>query len=224
MFDSLILCDLPNKHRAVLRSSSSTRPMIWVVEENGVRAVVKDFSVNKFLYRNIFGRFLVWREEKAYRRLGNVKGVPTLYRVIDGLALVMEEIPGRSLENLEKEIQLQTGFFDALKCLVDTIHNRGLAHCDLKRAPNFMLGQDGLPYVIDWAASISRSEFKFFPLNMIYRRFMLDDYLAIIKLKLRHIPEEVTPEEKNAYNNRGGMERVIRSIRDRLRELLQKIA
>lgn len=224
MFESLRLCDLQDKHLAVLRHSSSTRPMIWVVEENGVRAVVKDFSVNKFIYRNIAGRFLVWREEKACRRLKNVKGVPALYRVIDGLALVMEEIPGRSLENLEKEIQLDAEFFHALKRLVDKFHERGLAHCDLKRAPNFILGQDGHPYVIDWAASISESEFRLFPLNRIYRRFLLDDYLAIIKLKLRHIPEEVTPEEKSAYNKRGGMEIVVRSIRDRLRNLLQKIA
>lgn len=224
MFESLRLCDFPDKHRAVLRHSSSTRPMIRVVEENGVRAVVKDFSVNGFLYRNVAGRFLVWREEKAYRRLKNVKGVPALYRVIDGLALVMEEIPGRSLENLEKEIQLDSEFFHALKRLVDKFHERGLAHCDLKRAPNFILGQDGQPYVIDWAASISESEFSFFPLNRIYRRFLLDDYLAIIKLKLRHIPKEVTPEEKSAYNKRGGMEIVVRSIRDRLRNLLQKIA
>ena len=224
MFEFLRLCDLQDKHLAILRHSSSTRPMIWVVEENGVRAVVKDFSVNRFIYRNIAGRFLVWREAKAYRRLKNVKGVPALYRVIDGLALVMEEIPGRSLENLEKEIQLGAEFFHALKRLVDKFHERGLAHCDLKRAPNFILGQDGHPYVIDWAASISESEFRIFPLNRIYRRFLLDDYLAIIKLKLRHIPEKVTPEEKHAYNKRGGMEIFVRSIRDRLRNLLQKIA
>lgn len=224
MFDSLRLCDLPDKHRAVLRHSSSTRPVIWLVEENGVRAVVKDFSVNSFLYRNIAGRFLVWREEKAYRRLKNVKGVPALYRVIDGLALVVEEIPGKSLENLEKEIRLDAEFFHALERLVDKFHERGIAHCDLKRAPNFILGEDGLPYVIDWAASISESEFGFFPLNKIYRRFLLDDYLAITKLKLRHIPEEVTSEEKRAYDKRGGLERAVRSIRDRLRELLQKIA
>ncbi|MBN1277097.1 MAG: hypothetical protein JXA35_06365 [Deltaproteobacteria bacterium] len=224
MFDSLRLCDLPDKHRAVLRHSSSTRPVIWLVEENGIRAVVKDFSVNGFLYRNIAGRFLIWREEKAYRRLKNVKGVPALYRVIDGIALVTEEIPGKSLENLEKEIQLDAEFFHALKRLVDKFHERGIAHCDLKRAPNFILGEDGLPYIIDWAASISESEFGFFPLNKIYRRFLLDDYMAITKLKLRHIPEEVTREEKSSYDNRGGLEKVVRSIRDRLRELLQKIA
>ena len=223
MFDSLKLSDLSKKQCSVLRKESSTRPVIWLVEENGVRAVIKDFSTKKFLFRNIIGRFLVWREGKAYKRLKGMKGVPTLYRIIDGLALVIEEIPGRTLENLEKEMKLPEDFFDALKDLVNSFHKRGLAHCDLKRAANTMLGHDGLPYIIDWGASISKKEFRLSPLNLIYRRFLLDDYLAIIKLKLRHIPESVTQTERDLHYQRSRAERLLRGIRDRLRETLQKI-
>ena len=223
MFDSLKLSDLSEKQCSVLRKESSTRPVIWLVEENGVRAVIKDFSTKKFLFRNIIGRFLVWREGKAYKRLKGMKGVPTLYRIIDGLALVIEEIPGRTLENLEKEMKLPEDFFDALKDLVNSFHKRGLAHCDLKRAANTMLGHDGLPYIIDWGASISEKEFRLSPLNLIYRRFLLDDYLAIIKLKLRHIPESVTQTERDLHYQRSRAERLLRGIRDRLRETLQKI-
>jgi tRNA A-37 threonylcarbamoyl transferase component Bud32 len=223
MFDTLKLSDLSKKHCRVLRKESNTRPVIWLVEENGIRAVVKDFSTKKFLFRNIIGRFLVWREGKAYRRLKGMKGVPTLYRVIDGLALVIEEIPGRTLENLEAEIKLPEDFFHALKDLVNRFHKRGMAHCDLKRAANTMLGHDGLPYIIDWGASISETEFRLSPLNLIYRRFLLDDYLAIVKLKLRHIPESVTQAERNLHSHRSRAERLLRGIRDRLRETLQKI-
>ena len=223
MFKSLILSDLKKKQCGLLRDSSSTRPFIWIVEENGVRAVVKDFGANRFFFRNTVGRFLIWRESKAYRRLKNLRGVPTLYRVINGLALVVEEIPGRNLENLEKEIRLPDTFFDALKDLVDNIHRRGIAHCDLKRAPNTILGHDGHPYIIDWGASISKREFRFYPLNLIYRRFLLDDYMAITKLKLRHTPETVTQKERESYNHRSRAERMIRAIRDSLRDLLKKI-
>jgi serine/threonine protein kinase len=223
MFDSLRLSDLPKKQCHILRKASSTRPIIWLVEENGVRAVVKDFSGKKFFFRNTIGRFLVWREGKAYKRLKGIKGVPALYRIIDGIALVIEEIPGRTLENLEKEMQLSEEFFDALKHLVDSFHKRGLAHCDLKRAANTMVGHDGLPYIIDWGASISEAEFRLSPLNLIYRRFLLDDYLAIIKLKVRHIPDSVSPEEKTLYTHRSRGENLIRDIRDRLRDFFQKI-
>jgi hypothetical protein len=224
LFDALSLPDLRDKQRTILRVPSSTRPGIWILDENGARAVVKDFSANRFLFRNTAGRFLIWREAKAYRKLKGMKGVPALYRVIDGLALVVQEIAGRNLENLEKEMRLPDAFFDELKELVARFHKRGLAHCDLKRAPNTLLGNDGHPYVVDWAASISEAEFTFPLLRLIYRRFLLDDQLAVIKLKLRHTPETVTPEERARYTYRSSGEKIIRHIRDKLRDMLQKAA
>ena len=224
MFESLKLADLPKRQCRVLRKPSSTRPTLWVMEENGLRAVVKDYSPNGFFYRNIIGRFLVWREAKAYGRLRGLKGVPTLYRVIGGLALVVEEIPGKSIERLEKEKRLSGNFFKELRTLVEEVHKRGLAHCDLKRAPNILLGDDHKPYIVDWSAAILEREFRWFPLNHIYRRFLRDDLNGIIKVQLRHCPESISPAEKRRYYHRSKPERLIRAIRDRLRDLLQRIA
>jgi hypothetical protein len=224
MIDGLKLSDLPAASCGVLRKSSNTRPTIWIVEENGVRAVVKDFSGNRFLFRNIVGRFLIWREAKAYGKLQGIKGVPEFYGVMKGLALAVQEIPGRSLENLEKEMQLPYAFFESMETLVNAFHERGLAHCDLKRAPNTLLGTDGMPYVVDWAASISKRELCLPPFNLIFRRFMLDDELAIVKLALRHCPDRISDEKKERYHYRSWGEKCIRAIRDKLRELLKKAA
>ena len=222
MFNELKLADLPAASRGVLRQASNTRPMIRIIEKDGFRAVVKDFGANRFLFRNVVGRFLIWREAKAYRRLKGIKGVPEFYGVIGGLALAVEEIPGRSLENLEKEMQLPHTFFESMEVLVRAFHRRGVAHCDLKRAPNTLLGPDGMPYIVDWAASISKNEFRFPPLNLVFRRFMLDDELAVVKLALRHCPNRVSAEKKARYHHRGWGERTIRAVRDRLRDVLQK--
>jgi RIO-like serine/threonine protein kinase len=224
MFDGLRLADLPTVTRGVLRQSSNTRPVIRIIEKNGVRAVVKDFSGNRFFFRNVVGRFLIWREAKAYEKLQGLKGVPRFYCVIGGLALVVEEIEGKSLENLEQEMRLPPTFFNAMETLVMAFHGRGVAHCDLKRAPNTLLGSDGTPYIVDWAASISREELWFPPLNMIFRRFMRDDEMAIVKLALRHCPDEVPAEKKARYHYRSVGEKMIRALRDRLREILQKAA
>ena len=224
MFDSLELCDLPKRQCAVLGKPTNTRPTIWRVEENGVRAVVKDFSSNKFFFRNVAGRFLVRREAKAYKKINNLKGVPTFFRVIGGLALVTEEIPGTDLAKVKGKERLPDGFFDALKEVVDGFHERGVAHCDLKRGNNILLGHDGLPYVIDWAAAISRSEFSLPLLNLIYKRFVLDDYNAITKQKLKHAPELVALEERQNYYHRSRAEKSMRALRDRLRTLFKKIA
>jgi RIO-like serine/threonine protein kinase len=224
MFESLKISDLPHRNLGVLRKPSSTRPTLWLVEENGMRAVVKDYSSNRFLYRNTIGRFLLWRERKAYRRLKGLRGVPTCYRVIDGLALVIEEISGRNIEGLENEGGLSQEFFHQLQELVKNVHSRGLAHCDLKRAPNILLRNDERPYVVDWSASISKREFWLFPLNLIFQRFLQDDLNAITKMKLRHCPESVGPEEARRYFHRSRTEEMIRSVRNKLRNLLQRIA
>ncbi|MFH1123749.1 MAG: RIO1 family regulatory kinase/ATPase [Pseudomonadota bacterium] len=224
MFKSLKLSDFQRKKIRILRKTSSTRPALWVAEEGGVRAVVKDYSGNGFVYRNTVGRFLVWREKRAYQRLEGLKGIPCLYRVIGGLALVIEEIEGSSLEDLEKVKRLSEDFFDRMRSLVERVHQRGLAHCDLKRAPNILLGKDGQPYIIDWCAAISEKEFRACPLNQLYKRFLLDDFNAITKVQLRHCPERVTAEQKRRYAYRNGAEKFVRAVRDRLREILQKVA
>lgn len=224
MFESLKISDLNQRRCEVLRKPSSTRPAVWIVEENSVRAVVKDYSTNGILYRNTIGRFLVWRESKAYRRLTGLKGIPICYGSIDGLVLVIEEISGRNIERLENEKRLPEEFFEELRRLVQIVHGRGLAHCDLKRTPNILLGHDGRPYIVDWSASISENEFRFFPLNLIYQRFLQDDLNAITKMRLRHCPHTVTPDEKRRYEHRSRPEKVIRSIRNRLRNWLQRIA
>jgi RIO-like serine/threonine protein kinase len=224
MFDSLKLTDLSKERTTVLRPPSNTRPAVWFIKEKGFRAVVKDFSVNRFFYRNIFGRFLVWREAKALKKLRGLKGVPGLFRVIGGLCLVIEEIPGKTLKQVQDEGRLPDGFFDDLRALVDRFHEKGVAHCDLKRAENILLGYDGRPYVIDWAASISRSEFGLPLLDLIYKRFMKDDYNAITKRKLVHSPELVPLEEREEYLYQSRTERAVRAFRDRLRAFLKKVA
>jgi RIO-like serine/threonine protein kinase len=224
MFESLKISDLPHQNLGVLRKPSSTRPTLWLVKESGVRAVVKDYSSNRFLFRNTVGRFLLWRERKAYRRLKGLRGVPTCYQVIDGLALVIEEISGRDIEGLENEGALSEEFFNQLQELVENVHGRGLAHCDLKRAPNILLGHDERPYIVDWSASISEREFRVFPLNLIYQRFLQDDLNAVTKMKLRHCPQSVGPEEARRYFHRSKTEEKIRSVRDKLRNWLQRIA
>jgi RIO-like serine/threonine protein kinase len=223
MLETLKLSSLPENHCGILRHSSNTRPVIWVVEENGVRVIVKDFSNSKFLYRNIIGRFLIWRESKTYKKLQGLIGVPTCYGVIDGLALALEEIPSQPLKKHNKNIKLPGTFFDDLKNIVDSFHRRGLAHCDLKNGANVLVGHDYRPYIVDWSASISEKEFRFFPLNRIYLRFVLDDYFAIIKLKMRYVPGTLTLEEKRQYAQRSHMERGVRGIRDRLRKIFKKI-
>jgi RIO-like serine/threonine protein kinase len=224
MFETLRRSDLQRINAHFMRKPSSTRPSIYSIEEKGAKAVVKDFSANGILFRNLIGRFLVWRENKAYRKLGGVAGTPALYGVVDGLALVLEHIPGKNLEEAEHTGMLPGSFFDDLTVLVEAFHRRGICHCDLKRAANILVGMDGKPTVIDWSAAILEREFRFYPFRPIYRRFLVDDLNAVTKYRLRHCPETVSDEARRRYLGRSGSEKMIRTLRDRLRRLLQRMA
>jgi len=181
----------------VLREVTSTRPIIRLIEtKDGIQTIVKDFSQNGLIFRNIVGRFLIWREVKAYRQLSNLTGVPRLLGVFEGPALEVEAINGVDLKLAGTQKQLPPGFFDTLNDLVDKVHECGVAHCDMKASGNIIVDSNGYPSIIDWGASISKTEFRFFPLNKIYNRFVVDDYRAITKFKLRYMPDSVSTEEK----------------------------
>ena len=224
MFQSLTIRNLAEKQTGVMRKPTNTRPIIRLVEENGVRGIVKDFSVNGFAYRNTIGRFLLWRESCAYERLKGIKGIPTLYRKVDGLALVLSQIEGKNLEHLPAGEKPDVTFFEHLSGLICECHGRGVAHCDLKRSANVMIDEHGNPYIVDWAAAITAKEFCIYPFTLIYERFIKDDFNAVTKLKMRHHPESISDEEKRDYMHRGKGERAIRAVRDFARKLLQKIA
>ena len=212
-----------NRVEIIKRRPASTRPIVWRTRINGKRIIVKDYRRNGSFFKNTVGRFLVWREAKAYRRLCGIKGVPKFYGIIDGLALVLEDIPGTSLGKIKKGEILPKTFFDSFEKLVKEIHNLGIVHCDLKKANNIIIGTDGYPYIIDWGAAIYKEEFDLPGLRHIYERFLMDDNLAIIKHKLRFAPHLVSEEEKERYKNQSASERFIRQLRDIILPVFKKL-
>jgi len=223
MFRALTIKNLAEKQIGVMRQPTNTRPIIRLVEENGVRGVVKDFSVNGFAYRNTIGRFLLWRESLVYKRLQGIKGIPTLYRKVGGLAFVLSQIEGKNLEHLSAGEKPDVRFFERLSGLIHEFHSRGVAHCDLKRSANVMIDDQGNPHIVDWAAGITAKEFCIYPFTLIYERFIRDDFDAVTKLKMRYYPECISEQEKRDYMHRGKGERVVRAVRDFARKWLQKI-
>ena len=224
MFRSLTIKNLAEKQIRIIRQPTNTRPIIRLVEDDGIQGVVKDFSVNGFIYRNIIGRFLLWRESRVYQRLKGIKGIPVFYRKIDGLALVLSKVPGRDLEHLSEEEKPDLEFFQRLTGLIQKCHRHGIAHCDLKRLSNIMIDESGNPHIVDWSAAIIDKEFFIYPFRIIFKKFIEDDFKAVTKLKMRYCPEGITDEEKINYTQRGIIEHNIRAVRDFARKYLQKIA
>ncbi len=206
----------------VLREANSTRPLVWSYEHNQREYVVKDYSFHRGWYRGV-GRFLIYREVKALKRLSPMEGVPNLVLWFSPYRLVTERISGITLEEAERGRKIDLNFFEDLKALIARLHQRGVAHCDLKRAANILVTEEGKPTILDFSSAIFQEEFPFL-LKAIYARFQRDDLAAVVKFKGRLFPEEVSELERATFLKRGKLESLVRRVRDRIRDLIKVMA
>jgi len=177
------------------RTAGGTRPALRVVDMNEQRFVVKDFRRSDFLFRTIVGPILVRREFGALRNLIGVKGIPGLVGRLDRYAVAIQHVSGISLEHINPGT-LNQDFYIELRKVIDDMHKRGVAHCDLRSRGNVMLGDDGQPYVVDFAACVYRGRGINPFTRWLFHQFVLADNNAVLRIKQRLSPELLSEAEK----------------------------
>jgi serine/threonine protein kinase len=204
------------------RTASGTRPDLRVVELDGRLLIVKDFSRSDRLFRAMIGPILIRRELGALKKLVGVAGVPRLVGGIDRYALAMEHIPGRSLDGVEPGA-LDGGFYERLRQVIDNMHSRGIAHCDLRSRGNVMLGEDGQPYIVDFAACVFRGRGINPLIRWVFGQFVLADRNAVLLVKQRMSPELLTEEDRAALARELPFERPAKLIGENVRRLTRRL-
>jgi hypothetical protein len=143
------------------------------------------------------GKYLIDREEKIYKVLAGLDGLPLCLGRVEGDGLAIEFIEG---EALDRAAAIPSGFFDKLRALLDAVHARGVAYCDTNKKSNILIGPGGRPYLIDFQISLRRRDELPWPLSAIMRRavrYMMEkDLYYIYKHKRRLCPQELTAEEE----------------------------
>ena len=76
--------------------------------------------------------------------------------MIDDSYLVLEYVPGPSLREHEPSFAIVSGFFGLLLETVRAMHAAGIAHGDLKRKDNIIVGAGERPYMIDFGIATLR--------------------------------------------------------------------
>ena len=192
-----------------LRAGGGTRPELMLLEDRGRQAVLKDYRGSGWLMRRWVGPWLIGREEEVYRLLEGLPGVPRLVSRLDRHALVVEHVAGRSCA----DGTLPAEFFERLREVVEEMHGRGVVHCDIKNRGNIVVGEEGQPYIVDFASAFAR-EGRWFPFRrFLFERFRLDDLRAVAKAKVL-VSRVYTPDEADFAFHRGAAERVVRAVRD----------
>ena len=150
---SLCRANLAERTHTQLSSGGWTKANVVLAEDGDRSVVVKDFATPRSTLRRHFGRWLLRRELRAYRALAGHPAVPRVVDQLDDLALVLEYRPGILLSrSLRGEVP--KGFLAELREAIELMHERGVAHLDLRHRSNILAGEDGHPVLLDFASAI----------------------------------------------------------------------
>ena len=178
--------NLPNVPRGELLSSGRnlTKARVYAQQREGKPAVLKSVSHQILCVRWLAGRRGLDREERAYRLLAGVRGVPALLARSGPDFLECERIEGRRLDHCPRR-SLPPEVFDRLQQVIRQAHERGVAHGDLHRRDVIVDGSD-YPWVLDWATAMVRAGPGGWLRAALFRRWMEVDRRAVEKLRRRY--------------------------------------
>lgn len=201
--------------RQYFKDGGATEPEVALVELNGMRAILKDYGRTPGWFGYWIAPILIWREATALARLDDLRGVPRLYRQLDRRAILMEYLPAKQWAQVRPEDISYARLAD----LIDAMHIRGVAHCDLRAPSNILVDEQGWPQIVDFVARMHRGRMWNLPWNWCFRRFCVADQGALIKLKHRFAKHLLTREEHAAWAHSSLLDRAARRIGSGVRRL-----
>jgi hypothetical protein len=175
------------------------------------------------------GRFLARREDSLMRQLLDVPSIPTpcgpvsVRGVAQPHAVAHRYVEGRPLQRGE---EVASDLFPALRNVLRTMHNRGVAYVDLHKCENIIVGDDGRPHLIDFQISFSLSSGRLgrcWPLQAIFRILANSDEYHLRKHVLAAEGKELTPQQREDAVNRPWWIRLHRMIAVPLRSVRRRL-
>lgn len=142
------------------------------------------------------GRILASNEATILRRLEDSGQVPLILGEVRASGRVMPTAIGRKFVEghpLGHREAVHDEFFPRLRSLLDLMHARGLAYVDLHKRENVLVGDDGLPYLIDFQISYAAPQGLIrlaFPSRWILRILQKSDLYHLEKLRRKSLPPE----------------------------------
>jgi hypothetical protein len=168
--------------------------------DSGVRYVLKlsDFRFIFGFFLRPAAAFFSRREYRIYRMLEDIKGVPELGPRYGWRGYFHKFIEGRTLHEIPRKGPLPEDFFDNLKRIMEEVHKRRVFYLDLNKLGNIILGDDDLPYLIDFQVSLFFKK-RSGPLgrlnDFLFTSLIREDIYHLYKHKKRFMRSAMTEEE-----------------------------
>jgi hypothetical protein len=195
----------------VLRPGGGVLAVVRLVEFQGARAVLKDFSGSSRWFRHSVGAYLTLREARAYRALEGVEGIPRLLRRIRPDGLLLEFIEGANCREASGDT-FTPGFFQELGALLEAVRGRGVLHLDVKR--NVLRSGAGRPFLIDFATSVVLPRWLGPLRRWVLRLAAAYDQQDVAKLKRLVAPHLLTVQDEAVLARPLPLAGVVRFIQD----------
>jgi serine/threonine protein kinase len=128
-------------------------------------------------------RYLLRREADVYARISGIPGIPRCFGLLHDSALALEYVAGPSLREHESLLADRAAFFAKLLDTLRAMHAAGVAHGDLKRKDNVIVGANEQPYLIDFGIACRRSVTSTLWNRLAFARIAQMDLNAWVKLK-----------------------------------------
>ena len=178
------------------------------------RTPLGDFVIKRargpFFWRHLGERGLR-RERDIYERVRAVVGIPRCIGLLDSKHLVLEHIPGESYRKRQYELIDRERFFERLFTSIEDLHAAGVAHGDLKRKDNLLVGPDERPFLIDFGLAFATDSGRLFE-KRAFEWVKQYDYNAWIKHKYQGRIDDISPEDAKYYRPMK-LELIARGIR-----------
>ena len=169
---------------------------VRLLEIEGQRWVVKDFSACPWAIRNTLGRWMIGRELRALQRLDGIPGIPDAAQRIDTYAFTYHYIEARPLAQTPAS-ELSPEFFLAYEKLVQQMHARGLVHLDLRNSGNVLVSPDFQPILIDFQSWLPLP--RWWP--ALGRYLQKIDLSGVYKFWVRCLPGTIDAERQALLDN-----------------------
>ncbi len=205
----------------VLRRGGGSRPDVLRVRCGDGEAILKDQNGCDTAFARLLGPLLAWREARALRRLHGLAGVPDLLDRPDSRSVLMAYVPAVPITKAAHSDW--PAFFAALDRLLEAMHERGVAHCDLRSPGNTLVDEAGEPVLVDFVASVHDSRPWNMPGRWLFGLCCGVDRKAVIKLKAIVAPELVTESERPLLEHRSVLHRALRRTGIVIRNVTRKL-
>lgn len=164
-------------------------------EHDGRKFVIKTphgIGVSRLVHTH-----MLRHEYQVYRRLADYPYAPICYGMVDNRYLVLEYIDGTTIRDHRPSDE--AAYIDILFDAIRQLHERDVAHMDLKRKDNLLVTIDDKPCLLDFGTAVIRKP-GLHPLNRFrYRLARQFDYNAWVKHKYHDRMHAISDEDRPYY-------------------------